>query len=951
MTSDSGNNTPPDSEETIPVPGPGESSTASSDNYPGQIGPYKILEVLGEGGMGVVYLAEQKEPVRRRVALKVIKLGMDTKEVVARFEAERQALAQMNHPNIARVHDAGATDDGRPYFAMEAIEGVPITDYCDRHKLSIKDRLNLFLQVCQGVSHAHHRGIIHRDIKPTNILVSVPDDKAVAKIIDFGVARATNQRLTEKTLYTELGKAVGTPAYMSPEQAEMTGERVDHRTDIYSLGALLYELLIGQMPLDLDVHLIAFDEIVRRIREEEPYTPSTRWTRLNIERTKELANHRRVNPAMLASEIRGDLDWITMKAMEKERNRRYSTAAELAADISRHLNNEPVMASPPSVVYRLQKFFRKHRGPVTAVAAVVVVLILGLAISMSSYFRANEALNEKSQALIEKGQALEEVLRLSDIKRLNDYVAEAEDLWPAVPGKIPAMKEWLKKAEELVRHRPDHLKTLTALREKALPYDASMRDYDRKAHPQAAEVSKQRTWRFPNPELEWQHDTLSELVAGLETFTDPDPFKGALSSVKERLEFASTIHKKSIEDYKEAWEKAVSSIADPGHCPMYEGLRIKPQLGLVPIGRDPHSKLWEFAHLQTGEIPERGEDGKLLLSEEMALVFVLLPGGSFMMGAVRPSLGVRTEKGSVELRVQEIVEGSLAERLQIEPGDLVQAVNGVEVKSAEDLAKVFGPLRSSAAVTVELERGGERKNFSGNLGPNIDLEAHGNEGPVQEVTLAPFFISKYEMTQGQWLRFTEENPSLYGPERKFLGKQHSLLHPVEQVSWEDCDRVLKRLDLVLPTEAQWEYACRAGTRSVWWTGDERESLEGSVNIADQAAARAGVSWGDIKDWPELDDGYVVHAPVGVYAANPFGLHEVHGNVYEWCRDWFGDYKLPGNLNDGERQVPIGARYRVSRGGSFGHAARYSRSADRYYYTPGVRDRGLGLRPAMGVITE
>jgi serine/threonine protein kinase len=238
---------------------------------PCEIGPYRILSVLGEGGMGVVYAAEQKEPIHRRVALKVIKLGMDTREVVGRFEAERQALALLNHPGIAKIYDAGATEDGRLYFVMEHVEGLPLIEYCDRHKLDIQARLGLFIQVCRGVEHAHHRGIIHRDLKPGNILVSTPDEGPVAKIIDFGVAKATNQRLTEKTVYTEVGRIIGTPAYMSPEQAERTSEDVDHRTDVYSLGVILYELLVGELPLSLEVGKIAFDELVRRIRNDDPW--------------------------------------------------------------------------------------------------------------------------------------------------------------------------------------------------------------------------------------------------------------------------------------------------------------------------------------------------------------------------------------------------------------------------------------------------------------------------------------------------------------------------------------------------------------------------------------------------------------------------------------------------------------------------------------------------------
>ena len=359
------------------------------------VGPFKLLSILGEGAFGIVYLAEQSQPVRRLVALKVIKPGMDTRQVVARFEAERQALALLNHPNVAKVYEAGTTEGGRAYFAMEHVQGVPITEYCDRHKLSVKERLGLFQQVCRGIHHAHLKGIIHRDLKPSNILVAAADEGPLVKVIDFGVAKATNQRLTEKTLYTEVGRAIGTPGYMSPEQADLTAEDVDSRTDIYSLGVLLYELLTGELPLDSEsLRKAGFDEIVRRIREEEPPTPSTRLRRLNLEKTSKLASQRRTNPVTLGHTLRGDLDWITMKALEKERERRYHAASELAADIARYLNNEPVLAGPPSNWYVLKKMLQRHRTQVTVAGASVLVLIVAVCSIMYTLYQArNQALH------------------------------------------------------------------------------------------------------------------------------------------------------------------------------------------------------------------------------------------------------------------------------------------------------------------------------------------------------------------------------------------------------------------------------------------------------------------------------------------------------------------------------------------------------------------------------
>jgi non-specific serine/threonine protein kinase/serine/threonine-protein kinase len=339
-------------------------------SLPEHIGNYRLLQKVGEGGMGEVYEADQETPVRRRVALKLIKAGMDTKQVVARFESERQALALMDHPNIARVFDAGATDQGRPYFAMELVRGEPITRYCRRHHLSTRERIELFMAVCHGVQHAHQKGIIHRDIKPSNILVTIQENRPVPKIIDFGVAKATAQRLTEKTLFTQVGGLIGTPEYMSPEQAEMSGLDIDTRSDVYSLGVVLYELLAGALPFDSkELRSASIDEVRRRIREEEPSKPSTRLS---------FAGRSHVNVRTLKRQLSGDLDWITMKALEKDRTRRYASPSEFAADLDRHLRCQPVVAGPPTTVYRMGKFVRRHKIGVT-VAAAALLLLAGIA--------------------------------------------------------------------------------------------------------------------------------------------------------------------------------------------------------------------------------------------------------------------------------------------------------------------------------------------------------------------------------------------------------------------------------------------------------------------------------------------------------------------------------------------------------------------------------------------
>jgi len=360
---------------------------ADLDEHPQRIDGYRITEVLGQGGMGVVYKAEQEEPVRRTVAIKLIKPGMDTREVVRRFATERQALARMTHPGIARVYDAGRSEQGRPYFVMEYVEGLPITEWCDRERQGLGDRLGLFVQICDAVQHAHQRGIIHRDLKPSNILVASQDRRPVPKIIDFGIARAVEQRPGEATALTHAGQVVGTLAYMSPEQAKLTGAGVDSRTDVYSLGVLLYELLAGRLPLDLGGSCTAIDEAFRRIRLEEPLRPSA----CSDGNSAEIAARRRTDPRSLARYLRGDLDWIALRALEKEPDRRYAAASELAADVRRHLAHEPVLARPPSTWYRVGKFARRHRVGVASVATIAVLLVVGALGTGVGLFRALRA--------------------------------------------------------------------------------------------------------------------------------------------------------------------------------------------------------------------------------------------------------------------------------------------------------------------------------------------------------------------------------------------------------------------------------------------------------------------------------------------------------------------------------------------------------------------------------
>jgi serine/threonine protein kinase len=406
------------------------------------IGPYKLLEQIGEGGFGVVFMAEQLQPLRRKVALKVLKPGMDTRQVVARFEAERQALALMDHPHIAHVFDGGETSSGRPYFVMELVRGVPITDFCDRNQLPVRERLQLFVSVCQAVQHAHQKGIIHRDLKPSNVLVTMHDDKAVPKVIDFGIAKATSQQLTEKTLFTNFAQMLGTPLYMSPEQAQMSGLDIDTRSDIYSLGVLLYELLTGTTPFDQErMRTVAYDEMQRIIREEEPPRPSTRISTLGPAAVTVSAN-RSSEPKQLSQLCRRELDWIVMKALEKDRNRRYESANAFAADVERYLHDESVEACPPSLRYWFRKFARRNKVLLCTIFAVSVAVVLAVAVLVVSVVVISR---ERTEAMRQRDDA--QAQRQRARRAVDKMFTEVAEKWLAQQPRLePLQKQFLEEA-------------------------------------------------------------------------------------------------------------------------------------------------------------------------------------------------------------------------------------------------------------------------------------------------------------------------------------------------------------------------------------------------------------------------------------------------------------------------------------------------------------------------
>ncbi len=571
-----------------PVPAPHLLATVDEPplaERPGTlIGPYKLLEQIGEGGFGVVFMAEQQHPVRRKVALKVLKPGMDTRQVVARFEAERQALALMDHPYIAHVFDGGETATGRPYFVMELVRGIPITDFCDHNQLSIRERLELFVDVCQAVQHAHQKSIIHRDLKPSNVLVTPHDDKAVVKVIDFGIAKATGQQLTEKTLFTHFAQMIGTPLYMSPEQAQMSGLDIDTRTDIYALGVLLYELLTGMTPFDKErLRTVGYDELRRIIREEEPPKPSTRMSTLG-QATRTVSANRKSDPHRLSQLFRGELDWIVMKALEKDRNRRYESASAFAADVQRYLHDEPVLACPPTVAYKLGKFARRNKGALATAALLGIVLLVAAgALVASALLVASEA-QTRFQVEADAKDRLERNLYLRNIP-LAQLEASIYN-WGAV--------------EDLLNDCPEHLRGWEWNYLNRLP-DAPLREA-------TAEVS-----RGISANLDLAFHPGGELLAGPgpeHTVTLWDLTRGTKSYLTGHTEqvlcvafrpphgdlLASTAKDGTVRFWESASGKFVRAIAKAHTGKSVEGLTFSPDGRLLAtVGADDKARLWDVA--------------------------------------------------------------------------------------------------------------------------------------------------------------------------------------------------------------------------------------------------------------------------------------------------------------------------------------------------------------------
>ena len=1022
---------------------------------------YSIQGEIARGGMGAIFSVHD-EQFGRDLAMKVLLdegARIRSRGPSSRSEGRRQRFlnearitGRLEHPGIVPVHELGVDGEGRPFFTMKLVRGRTLREVFKlvregEDEWSLQRALGVLLRVCEAVGFAHDKGIVHRDLKPANLMVGKFGE---VYVMDWGVARDESSDANGPSMSspstteaksppadverrTRDGDVVGTPEYMAPEQALGDRERIGPTSDVFAMGAMLYELLTGETP------------------------HGVRGSRSPAARLAAALGRQADDVFTLAPDTPAELCAICQRAIARDPSERYPTMVALGEDLRAYLEGRVVSAYETGAWVEARKWIQRNKPLAASLAAAVALLIGGLATSLVFKAKADDnALLAQTQAGIaadnERDARAQErvatklandVFLLAAAQDCEDLMVESAKLWPAYPGRIEELGAWLSKAKDLRGELPVLRAKRDELRAQALPRTQEQRRAERESHPEfarlailradldtknramavrrgeaplelpsvdwseypadavnlnylawamvkpgreafgqealgvalatraaasatgkdrspcfdsiawgrfalgdhqgalaasrealaaalpwaqpefatylatleaavakepglegltaveaevaalessyaevEARVDLRRTWAFPEElgeetKARWWHNRLTGLIDELESFSiagtgllterGTSPEHGW--SVPRRLAFAQRLQEAFADggEYARRWDQALPAIREA-----YPGLELTSQMGLVPIGPDPDSELWEFWHVQSGSEPVREESGKLTLEEASGLVFVLLPGGEFFMGA--------------------------------------QLVNPD--------------------------------------GRNYDPYARPNEVPIHRVQLSAFFMSKYEMTQGQWMRQTGVNPSRYPPSFSRFDYPVDLTHPVEEAVWSDCRRLLEVLGLTLPSEAQWEYAGRAGTDSIWWTGNDRESLrtQHAANVADQTAAKTDAQWPATDEWPELNDGYAIHAPVNEYAANAFGLHNVVGNVWEWCLDGYdGDYYEPSSAPD-PISGPEGFKFRLARGGGFSSPASFSRSAVRRHSTPSNDGDALGLRPAR-FITE
>jgi serine/threonine protein kinase/formylglycine-generating enzyme required for sulfatase activity len=875
---------------------------------------------LARGGMGAV-VRVRDEDLRRDVAMKVMIVRGPRR--VARFLEEAQITGQLQHPGVVPVHDLGVDGDGRVFFTMRLVEGRDLNEIIRLARAgaegwSLPRVLEVLLKVCDTVAYAHARGVVHRDLKPSNVRVGEfgevyvmdwglaivlrheeharplenPRSSSMSSTSESsdprGIANASS-RVEDSPLDTREGDVLGTPSYMSPEQAQGRMREVGPAADVYAVGAMLYQILSGSAPYVASGESPSSDLVLDRVREGPP---------------------RRLRD--LGSDAPDELVAICGRAMQRDPRDRYPSLREMAEDLRAYLEGRVVRAHRTGAWVELAKWISRNRALASSLFGAVL-----LAVGLVAVVAVLGARGRRHLQL------------LADARAPADLSARAKEIVPSGPEQIELLERWLAEARDLLSRRDAYVRELDELRSRALPSDPDdpreraarrereerisydyrlmafyrgelermkkdgglssemmstaeveerLKSFQENLAILVAEPLSRRAWTFDDPEARLRFDTLESLVPALGVFLDSGAQDGSLRRMQARLELARTVEKRTLVDERATWEAAIASIGDRSESPHYHGLLIRPQLGLVPLRRDPRTQLWEFWHVQSGEAPVLGADGNWQLTPETGIVLVLIPDADFKLGAQHES----------------------------------------------ESAPNFDPWAQPSESTPLL----------GQLSP---VPCH----------LEPYLIAKYELTQSQWKRLAGRNPSSFTP-ASAGDSVHSLLHPVESVSWTDAMQVMSEFGLTLPTEAQWEFAARGGTTTPWWTGEDRQSLIGAANLADASAANSiWIDGNETADWPELDDGFVLHAPVGSFRPNAFGLHDVCGNVAEWCRDrgpvsyasWkdvrFGTFERP-RPDEG---------LRVYRGGSFARRASAMRSAARAFAGPEHSSAEIGLRPA------